>query len=88
MKNIMITIVVLLLALALNYITSYRHGKSNTWYPNNKVASQGEYRYGVACGDYREFHENGDIKEYTKHVSCDSVKEPRGLGDPYRLKYF
>lgn len=50
-------------------LTSYRggleHGPQYEWFPDGKKELEGQCGQGSAVGDWREWHENGNLAEYS-----------------------
>lgn len=50
---------------AISCVEGVPSGTQTCWYPDGKKRSMGNVRYGIAIGEWRVWHPNGNLARYT-----------------------
>ncbi|MEU7639520.1 toxin-antitoxin system YwqK family antitoxin [Streptomyces sp. NPDC039016] len=48
-----------------SYVDGVPSGPQTQWYPDGTKKKEGQARYGIAVGDWRRWHPNGQLAEHT-----------------------
>ncbi|WP_146022049.1 toxin-antitoxin system YwqK family antitoxin [Streptomyces sp. CB02959] len=48
-----------------SYVDGVPSGPQNQWYPDGTKKKEGQTRYGLAVGEWRRWHPNGQLAEYS-----------------------